>query len=90
MSDFRLSRSVQVSLKLQDIGRMIDSELRAATGSGQSFALFVFVDGEAQYISNDRDRKAVAANLEKVLANWLSGMGDVPYHKLGGRNGNGH
>jgi hypothetical protein len=74
-----MSASLRLSLRLQDIAKLLSDGLEEVAGEPVPFVLVCAADGVAQYVSN-ADRKDGSELLESLLARWKAGRADIPAH----------
>lgn len=70
MTDQVSARATAVSLRLNDIGTVVDNALRDAAGKPVSFVLALSIDDSTQYISNT-GREGEIELLTRLLKHWL-------------------
>jgi len=74
-----MSASVRLSLRLQDVAKLLSDGLEEVAGEPIAFVLVCEADGVAQYVSN-ADRKDGRELIESLLARWKAGRADIPAH----------
>lgn len=62
-------QQVAVSLRMQRIARLIDKELKKATGTRVPFSLFTWGGGRSQYVANV-DRTDAMTVMRETLDRW--------------------
>ena len=75
------SATIAVSKRLREIANSVDAQIKDAAGERIGFALVVFTDGRASYISNS-SREACVIEINRLLDMWKHGMPDVPAHEV--------
>ena len=74
-----MSKSLRVSLVLQQLAATIEDTLADAAGERIEFVLVLQADEIAQYISNT-ERKDGAELIESLLDRWKANRADIPAH----------
>lgn len=74
--------AVKVSRKLQDVAHNLDADLQEIAGERQTFSLFVWTEGRANYISNSKNRAEIKRVLLSIIEGWDDGAPDVPAHEV--------
>ena len=74
-----MSKSLRVSLVLQQLAATIEDTLADAAGERIAFVLVLQADEIAQYISNT-ERKDGAELIESLLDRWKANRADIPAH----------
>lgn len=69
MTTLTYEQQVAIARRLQKIARLIDKELKAATGQRVPFSLYTWGGNRSQYISNV-DRAEVKAAMQETLDRW--------------------
>ena len=59
---------------LHRIATALDREITTISGERQPFALLIWTDGRANYVSNTNDRTAMKASIAALIRGW----DDVP------------
>lgn len=73
--------TIALSRELQSIASGLDAAIEAAAGERIAFALLVFTEGRASYISTcSRDQSV--REIKHLLEIWEQGMPDIPNHAL--------
>lgn len=73
--------AILVSKNLQTIAKNVANDIREAAGTDVAFSLFVFAEGDVQYISSSTNRPEIKKALMAILDGWDKGMPDVPGHE---------
>lgn len=76
-----MSTTNVISENLPIIADELTGLLEDLAGKPVAFSLFVWTEGEVQYISSTKDRAEVKKSLLAVINGWDEGMPDVPAHK---------
>lgn len=72
-NDLTTAEQVMLGRNLQRIARLLDRELKRATGGKRvPFSLYTWANHRAQYVSN-APREAVKAGMRELLEKWDTG-----------------
>lgn len=69
----------RLSVALQDIAALLETELASYAGERVTFVLMVNIDDITQYVSNT-DRADGVALVRSLLDRWNAGHADIPAH----------
>ncbi len=72
--------TIKLSESLQDIAGALDDVITEVAGERIGFALIVFTEGRASYISSIK-RDDAKEQIKHLLELWDAGMEDVPAHE---------
>ena len=77
------SKTVLVSLALQEIAAAIDQMMAAAGAPGVTWSLFVWTEGRANYVGNC-SREDMIPVLQAILDSWKGDRSqpDIPAHEV--------
>ena len=75
--------TIKVSKEMQTVATVVSRILEEIAGEPMGFALVVFTEGRASYISNCK-REEVIQELKTLLSYWDAGMPDVKAHDVQG------
>lgn len=73
------AKAKRLSVALQDIAALLETELASYAGERVAFVLMVNIDDITQYVSN-ADRADGAALVRSLLDRWNAGRADIPAH----------
>ncbi|MBP6564063.1 MAG: hypothetical protein KA200_00460 [Burkholderiales bacterium] len=73
------AKAKRLSVALQDIAALLETELASYAGERVAFVLMVNIDGITQYVSNT-DRSDGVALVRSLLDRWNAGRADIPAH----------
>lgn len=73
------AKAKRLSVALQDIAALLETELASYAGERVAFVLMVNIDGITQYASNT-DRSDGVALVRSLLDRWNAGRADIPAH----------
>ena len=73
------AKAKRLSLALQDIAALLETELASYAGERVAFVLMVNIDDITQYVSNT-DRADGVALVRSLLDRWNAGRADIPAH----------
>ena len=76
--------TIEISKSLQTVAQALAEGFEEIAGEPVGFALIVFTEGRASYVSNVNDRPAVISEIKKLLAYWEAGMPDIKAHEVKG------
>lgn len=72
----------KISQGLQQVATSVDNQLVFLTGNrNTTWLLMTFSQGQANYISNNDDRSALAENVAGLLALWRRDGKTIPIHE---------
>jgi hypothetical protein len=74
----------RLSLRLRRIAKLVERELKRATGEEVGFSLVAWggfgEDHMVQYVSNV-EREDAMREMLALIEGWLGGMPDIPFHE---------
>lgn len=73
------AKAKRLSVALQDIAALLETELASYAGERVAFVLMVNIDDITQYVSNT-DRADGVALVRSLLDRWNAGRADIPAH----------
>jgi hypothetical protein len=75
--------TLKISEGMQDLAGALDDVIEEIAGERVAFALIIFTEGRASYISSAK-REEVRQQMLDLIKFWDEGMPDIPAHEYKG------